>query len=142
MRILKDSMTPAEIFALARINEQDRIIKMRAARNARMEKFRKAALDRKPVITTTPSGLTMHRLANKAVGWMEGNKTIASARNVGRRTWLLRIQGHQWLITPDMPSARFQRIPGGKGEMLYTVVKGFPSWQACAKEVERVRASG
>jgi len=111
----------------------------RARQMEKIEKFRKAALSKKPIVITTQSGLVMHMIPNRAIGWMEGRRTVATARNMGQRCWLLRFEGHQWEITPDMPAYRFQRIPGAKGSMLTTVVKGFPSWQACAKEVELIR---
>jgi hypothetical protein len=64
-------------------------------------------------------------------------KTIATARIVGR-TWLLSIPGHQWAVTPDMPVARFNKIPGDK--ITKVSVKGFPSKASALAEVKTVLA--
>lgn len=82
--------------------------------------------------------LTLHRIPRRACCWMDGRKMIATARYVGRKTWLLRIPGCQWPITPDMPVHRFLRVPGAS--FSHVPVKGFPTWQACAAEVKRVTA--
>jgi hypothetical protein len=84
----------------------------------------------------TASPITLHRIPRRACTWMSGRKIVATARYVGRKSWLLKIEGHQWPITADMPVARFLRIPGNG--MTHTTVKGFPTWQRCAVEVERV----
>lgn len=91
------------------------------------------------VTTTTVSGLTMHRLPRRACTWTRDRKIVATARFAAPRVWLLTITGHQWFVTPDMPTARFHRIPGHG--MTHTSVKAFPSWQQCAIEVENVMQS-
>lgn len=88
-------------------------------------------------ISTAPyRSLTVYRSGSGA-SFVRNGKVIATARYANRQ-WLLRIPGHQWTITPDMPTARFQKVPGGKA-LTHTPVKGFTSWQACAKEIERIR---
>lgn len=64
-------------------------------------------------------------------------KVIATAKRGQGRQWILRVPGHQWEITPDMPISRFQKIPGGKA-LTQSPVKGFKSLAACVKEVDRL----
>lgn len=65
----------------------------------------------------------------------EPDKVLGTARQA-QRVWLLRIPNHEWDVTPDMPVARLNRIAGAKIKKV--PVLGFPSWQACAKEIDRV----
>jgi hypothetical protein len=75
-------------------------------------------------------------LGGVGASFVRNGRVIATAR-YANRWWILRIPGHQWEITPDMPTARFQKIPGGQA-LTHTPVKGFKSWQACAKEIEHI----
>lgn len=70
-----------------------------------------------------------------AVAFIRDGKTVATARKVNGG-WALRIPGYQWPVTTDMPTARFNQIPGDK--ITETPVKGFKTWQKSAQEVERV----
>lgn len=80
-------------------------------------------------------GVTILRGAARA-SFVRDGKVVGSARR-SQRTWLLSIPGHQWDVTPDMPAARFWRVPGGAA-LKKISVKGFASLQACAKEINRV----
>lgn len=83
-------------------------------------------------------GVTMTRHIGRAVVWMtvDGRTMVATAKRIktaGRPvTYLLRVPGYQWDVTPDMPAARIWR-DGSK-----ILVKGFPTWQACDREVARI----
>lgn len=83
------------------------------------------------VVHSIPSGaaVSFTRPGNDKV-------VVGTARRYGRQ-WQLRVPGHQWKITPDMPIARFQRVPGGSA-LTETPVKSFASWQACAREIENI----
>jgi len=82
--------------------------------------------------------VTITRLIGRSVVWMavDGRTTIATAKRIKASgipvTYLLRVPGYQWDVTLDMPAARIWR-DGSK-----IPVKGFPSWQACDREVARI----
>jgi hypothetical protein len=77
-------------------------------------------------------------ISNSAAVFSDNSAVLAIARRCGR-LWVLGVRGHVWPVTPDMPTARFNQIPGGK--ITHTPRKGFKSWQACADEVERIIAA-
>lgn len=83
-------------------------------------------------------GDPVHAMTFSLVEKPTHGEVLASAKRVGRN-WLLRIPGHRWDVTPEMPTNRLNSIPGD-GPIATTDVKTFPSWQACAKEVERIKA--
>lgn len=84
--------------------------------------------------TVTRKSLTVH-LGGIGASFVRDGKVVGTARGHGNK-WALRIPGHLWKVTPDMPTARFNALPGGK--ITHVPVKGFKSWQACADEIERV----
>lgn len=90
------------------------------------------------VIASRAPGVTLTRHVGRSLVWMaaDGRTIIASARRykVGKTpvTYLLRVTGYQWVVTPDMPSARIW----GVGKLI--PVKGFPTWQKCDQEVARI----
>ncbi len=88
--------------------------------------------------TVTYRGFTI-LIGSIGASFVREGKVVASARRA-QRLWLLQIPGHQWEITPDMPIARFQKLPGG-ATLTRTPVKGFPSYQACVIEIERLEAT-
>ncbi len=69
-------------------------------------------------------------------------RTIAAARNSGPAgaRWFLRIEGFEWKVTPDMPTARFRTL-GGALSIPYTPVKAFPTLRAAQREAEAIVAA-
>ena len=78
--------------------------------------------------------LTVTRGPGSAAFERDG-KVIATARRA-HGGWVLRIPGYQWPVTPDMPTARFNKIPGDK--ITQTPAKAFKTLQKAAQEIERV----
>lgn len=70
--------------------------------------------------------------------FVKAGKAVATARIV-RNTWVLSIPGHVWPVTPDMPTARFNKIPGDKITSISS--KAFPSRDAALAEVVHVVGS-
>lgn len=77
------------------------------------------------------------RIGGVGATFTRENKVVATAK-YAHRIWILRIPGHEWPETADMPVSRLRRVPGDKLEKV--AVKGFESWQACADEIERVHS--
>lgn len=67
-----------------------------------------------------------------------GGNVVATARICGR-VWILNVPGHNWPVTADMATARFNAVPGDK--ITETCRKGFPSAAACVAEVNRILAN-
>lgn len=83
------------------------------------------------MIKTLMYGPLSVALGRSGASFSFDGKIIGIARRV-TGGWALRIPGHIWPVTPDMPTARFNQIPGDK--ITSTPVKGFKSWRACANE--------
>ena len=72
-----------------------------------------------------------------AASFSLAGKVVATARK-GLGCWGLRVPGHNWPVTADMPTAKFAAVPGDK--ITSVPVKAFKSWKACADEVIRLTA--
>ena len=122
------ALSPTGIAALARQKETERIEKLR----------RRRARAKPPPVPSRMSGVTIHRVPTRSASWVaaDGRTVLATARRFKSAgvpvTWLLRVPGYQWEVTPDMPASRIWKIGG------LIPTKGFPSWQACDREVARV----
>jgi len=81
----------------------------------------------------TYAGLDCQRILRSIVMTRPGepNKVVGTAKGV-RRIWLLRVPGHQFTVTPDMPSAKIWPVGG------QISVKAFPSWQAAVKATAEI----
>ncbi len=64
-----------------------------------------------------------------------GEAVIARLRHV-TGGYVAKIEGWQWKVTPDMPTARLNEIPGDKIE--FTPAKFFPSRGTAQREVELI----
>lgn len=74
------------------------------------------------------------------IAFSRGGKVIGVAIKAKGHKWLLRIPGHQWVVTDDMGVSRLNTVPGDK--ITKTSVKPCKSWQAAAKELEKILGSG
>lgn len=75
-----------------------------------------------------------------ATVFVVSGKAVASARIGAGGVWILRIPGHVWPVTPDMPTARFNSISGDK--ITETSSKAFKGRKAALAEVARVLKVG
>jgi len=66
---------------------------------------------------------------------------VAKAKKVpARKGWLLTIPGHRWEVTPDMPTNRFNLIPGAT-KITSTDCKFFQTFPECRREVTNIRGN-
>lgn len=68
--------------------------------------------------------------------WVSGRE-VATIRKAQPKLWLARIEGFEWIITPDMPVARFQALPS-TSPLTHTPVKGFETEAKARKAIEAV----
>lgn len=87
-------------------------------------------------------GASWHTLAGRGSALMHGNIALAAARNSGPAgaRWFLRIEGFEWKVTEDMPTARFRTL-GGALSIPYTPVKAFRTMGAAQREAETIIAA-
>lgn len=83
-----------------------------------------------------------HVLRDRGASLMFGNVALAVTRKQGPAgaRWFLRIEGFEWQVTPDMPTARFRTL-GGALAIPYTPVKAFPTLRAAQQEAEAIIAA-
>ena len=80
---------------------------------------------RKSILVTIGPGMA---------SFQRDGKVIATARFRYRpNAWVLRMPGHMWAVTPDMP---MWHVTGG--QVKQSPVKAFKSWQACVDEIDNI----
>lgn len=122
------SLTPEDLGTLSRRKEQERLEKLR----------RRRSRSHPSPVASRASGITIHRVPTRSVTWIRADRrtVVATARRYKSAgmpvTYLLRVPGYQWTVTPDMPTARIWKIGG------LIPTKGFRTWQECDREVARI----
>lgn len=83
-----------------------------------------------------------HTVPKRGSALVFGRASVAVARSSGPAgaRWLLRIEGFEWKVTEDMPTARFRTL-GGALSIPYTPVKAFRTLKAAQAEAQAIIAA-